>query len=66
MGKLPHWIRNKEGKRSFVEIPDILETNSIKERIDDIVIEKPYFEQAAQSVLFLKENNLFKINYCAV
>lgn len=56
MGKVDHWVRNENGERVFTEIPDIVETDNLKERIDKIVVEVPYFNQAAQLILFLKEN----------
>lgn len=56
MPKLSHWVRDKAGKRALKDVPEYVDFESLQERIDAITVVIPYFQQAAQVVLFAKEN----------
>ncbi|MEL7428013.1 MAG: hypothetical protein AAFN81_33830 [Bacteroidota bacterium] len=56
MNFLPHWIRDDNGQREFYEVPDKPTIEELDQRVSNIQIVIPYFQQAAQSVVFAKEN----------
>ncbi len=56
MPKLQHWIRNGEGERELKEIPEYVDFQTLEERLNAITVIVPYFQQAAQVILFAKAN----------
>lgn len=56
MQVLPHFIRDKNGNKIPVVIVDEDTHANLEERVDNIVAVVPYFQQAAQILLFAKLN----------
>ncbi len=51
------WELEKKDSQKDTKIKELeVENKNLKERLDVVVIEIPYFQQACQLVLFLKEN----------
>lgn len=58
MAFLEHWVRDPETKeRIFTKIPDEIEHNNLKEKVDGIQVTIPYVQQAFQVILFSLTNS---------
>jgi len=57
MGYVKHFDRKEDGSKKEKLIPDSIMFEELEERVDDINVEVPYFQQAFQVVLFSPTNS---------
>lgn len=56
MPALDHWVRGADGSRQRKQVPEQRDLEEVVERLDAAVLQVPYFQQAAQVILFAKTN----------